>query len=140
MPQPEELARFAFIAPVVNIPIAVPVAVRTAGDYGLRFTVADITQFTPLASVRLTLWGFPASPSHNAERFAKGSIGEPEGCPELANASCIATPTPANVPNDPLTDNPTTCTGEALITTLEVQTYQDPSTPLHSPSRLSRND
>ncbi len=49
VPQPEELARFSFIAPVVNIPIAVPVAVRTAGDYGLRFTVADITQFTPLA-------------------------------------------------------------------------------------------
>jgi hypothetical protein len=126
VPQPEELARFSFVAPVVNIPIAVPVAVRTAGDYGLRFTVADITQFTPLAGIRLTLWGFPASPSHNAERFAKGSAGNPEGCPELVNASCISTPTPPNVPNDPLTDNPTTCTGEELVTTLEVQTYQDP--------------
>ena len=26
----------------------------------------------------------------------------------------------------PLTDNPTTCTGQPLTTTLEVQTYQDP--------------
>ncbi len=127
VPQPEELARFSFIAPVVNIPIAIPVAVRTAGDYGLRFTVADITQFTPLASVRLTFWGFPASPSHNAERFAKGSSGKPEGCPELANTTCITTPTPPNVPNDPLTDNTTTCTAEDLSNTSEVQTCQEPA-------------
>jgi hypothetical protein len=127
VPQPEELARFAFIAPVVDIPISIPVAVRTGGDYGLRFTVSDITQFTPLAAARLTLWGFPASPSHNTERFTKGSSGNPEGCPELANATCISTPTAPNVPNDPLTDNPTTCTGQELITTLEVQTYQDPA-------------
>ena len=30
------------------------------------------------------------------------------------------------IPDRPLTDNPTTCTGEPLTTTLEVQTYQDP--------------
>ena len=30
------------------------------------------------------------------------------------------------IPNKPLTDNPTTCSGTALRTTLEVQTYQDP--------------
>ena len=33
-----------------NIPITIPVAVRTTSDYGLRFTVSDITQLTPLAS------------------------------------------------------------------------------------------
>ena len=125
-PQPEELARFAFIAPVVDIPIAIPVAVRTGGDYGLRFTVSDITQFTPIAGARLTFWGFPASPSHDAERFAKGSPGEPAGCPELANASCIATPTPPECSQQSAHRQPDHLHGEALITTLEVQTYQDP--------------
>ena len=126
VPQPVETARFAFIVPVLDIPISIPVAVRTGGDYGLRFTVSDITQLTPIAGAKLTLWGFPASPSHDAERFTKGSPGEPAGCPELTDTSCITTPVEASVAANPLTDNPTTCTGEPLVTTLEVQTYQDP--------------
>ena len=133
VPGNEETARFAFIAPTVDIPISIPVAVRTAGDYGLRFTVSDITQLTPVSSARLSWWGFPASPGHNLQRFAKGSPGEPSGCTGLANTSCISSPTPANGVNNPLTDNPTTCTGEPLATSLEVQTYQDPE-------HLSRRD
>ena len=113
-------------------PDPIPVAVRTGTDYGLRFTVSEITQLTPLAGADLTFWGFPAAPNHDAERFPKGAPGEPAGCPDLDDTSCIATPTPASIPMHPLTDNPTVCTGEPLPTTLEVQTYQDPdhlSTP-----------
>ena len=40
--------------------------VRTTTDYGLRFTVQDITQLTPLAAAKLTFWGFPAAESHEA--------------------------------------------------------------------------
>ena len=47
VPQDEETARFSFIVPTLDIPIAIPVAVRTAGDYGLRFTVSEISQLTP---------------------------------------------------------------------------------------------
>jgi hypothetical protein len=126
VPNEGETVRFSFISPIVDIPISIPVTVRTAGDYGLRFTVSDITQLTPIAGARLTIWGFPASPSHEDERFSQGSPGEPAGCPKLANATCIAAPTKAILPNNPLTDNPTTCSGEPLVTTLEVQTYQDP--------------
>jgi len=122
----QETARFAFIAPIIDIPISIPVAVRTGGDYGLRFTVSDITQLTPLSSAKLVLWGFPASEAHQSQRFRKGSPGKPAGCAELANPNCITSPTPANTPNNPLTDGPTTCTGEPLHTGLEVQTYQDP--------------
>jgi hypothetical protein len=128
VPQNDETARFAFIVPTLNIPIAIPVAVRTASnsDYGLRFTVQDLTQIAPLASAELTFWGFPAAGSHDAQRFPKGSPGHPAGCPQKADTSCIAKPTEASIAAQPLTDNPTVCTGEALTSTLEVQTYQDP--------------
>jgi hypothetical protein len=129
VPQAGETGRFAFVAPLVNIPISIPIQVRTGSDYGLRFTVSNITQVTPIAGARLTFWGFPASASHSSDRFAKGSPGDPAGCPTLANTSCIETPTKANIPSNPLTDNPTACTGEPLTTTLEVQTYQDPEHP-----------
>ena len=49
-PGAEQTALFALIVPTLDIPIQIPVAVRTAGDYGLRFTVSQITQTTPLSA------------------------------------------------------------------------------------------
>jgi len=126
VPEPEQTALFEFVVPTLDIPIAIPVTVRTATDYGLRFTVADITQLTPLARVELTLWGFPAEASHNTQRFPRGTVGNPPGCAGLTNTGCLHEETRSSLPVVPLTDNPTTCTGQPLITTLEVQTYQDP--------------
>ncbi len=125
--QPDQgtTADFAFIVPTLDIPINIPVTVRTGGDYGLRFTVSDITQLTPLASAHLTFWGFPGVEEHNLQRFPNGSLGSPAGCPGLADASCLAGPTKFNIPIQPLTDNPSLCTGQSLPTTLEVRTYQD---------------
>ena len=120
-----ETARFSFIVPTLNIPIAIPVAVRTTTDYGLRFTVQNITELTPLAAAKLTFWGFPAEESNASERFPKGSPGQPSNCPEETGTGCLTEPTAASIAPEPLTDNPTTCSGEELTSTLEVQTYQD---------------
>jgi hypothetical protein len=134
VPGAEQTALFAFIVPTLDIPIQIPVTVRTGTDYGLTFTVADITQLTPLAAVDLTLWGLPAEASHTAQRFPKGTPGNPAGCAGLANAGCITTGAKPGLPPNPLTDNPTTCTGQPLVTTLEVQTYQDPAHRSHAAS------
>ena len=126
-PEATETARFAFIVPVLDIPISIPVTVRTATDYGLRFTVSDLTELAPLASAKLTFWGFPANESHNLERFAIGAEGHPAGCVEEESTACnAATPTRSDVANQPLIDNPTTCTGNAPTSTLEVETYAVP--------------
>lgn len=125
-PSAGQTALFAFVAPTVDIPIEIPVSVRTATDYGLRFVVSNITQMIPLAGINLTIWGYPAEASHNAQRFPKGSPGEPSGCAGIADARCLAEGTASSLAVVPLTDNPTTCTGNALLTTLQVQTYKDP--------------
>ena len=122
----EDTALFAFIVPTLDIPIDIPVNVRTDSDYGLRFTVQDITQLVPLAEASLTFWGFPADPTHNAQRFPKGSPGHPAGCQGIANTECTGGVGPDET-DHPLTDNPTRCTGDPLSTNLEVQTYQDPN-------------
>jgi hypothetical protein len=80
-PGPDQTGLFGLIVPVIGVPIQIPVAVRTASDYGLRITVSDLTQTYPLKQANITLWGFPASSIHNAERFPKGISGEPAGCP-----------------------------------------------------------
>jgi hypothetical protein len=131
VPQLDETARLAFVVPILDIPIAIPLGVRTASDYGLRFTVSGITESAPLAGADLTLWGFPADQIHNGQRFTKGSPGDPAGCPGLADASC-SDGAEVTIPNQPLTDNPTTCSGQPLTATLDVQTYEDPANPSHA--------
>lgn len=122
----DEAARFALNLPTLDIPVSIPVSVRTASDYGLDFRVAGITQLAPLAEAKLTFWGIPADPIHNGERFPKGSTGDPAGCPGSLNTACIGVPTEANVAARPLINNPTRCTGSTLTTVLEVLSYQDP--------------
>jgi len=133
-PSEGETARFAFIVPTLNIPIAIPVSVRTASDYGLRFQVSEISQLSPLASVEMTFWGMPAAEEHDKNRFAKGSPADPAGCPSLADASCIAVGAHDSISVKPLIDYPTTCSGQALPTSLSVTSYQDPT---HSSSATS---
>ena len=135
VPGPGQTALFALVVPTVDIAIQIPVAVRTGTDYGLRFTVANITQLIPLAASNLTFWGFPASPEHSTQRFGKGSEGDPPGCPALANTGCLSGEITPSIANNPLTDNPTTCSGQSLDTSLEVETYADPEHPSVATSR-----
>ena len=128
-PGAEQTALFAFYMPTLNTPINIPVSVRTGSDYGLRFTVSEISQVSPLRGVDLTLWGFPAIKEHNAQRFPKGSPGNPPGCPLKPDTSCISGPVGSSDTPKPLTSNPTICTGEELVTKLTAHTYQDPGSP-----------
>jgi hypothetical protein len=123
-----ETARLGFVAPTVELPVNISVTVRTADDYGLRMSVVGITQQIPVASVDMTVWGFPAARVNDTQRFHIGAPGEPPGCPGIAFASCIEPPYPeATVPLKPFTDNPTVCTGSQLPIFLEVESYQDPA-------------
>jgi hypothetical protein len=128
-----ESALFAFVAPTVNIPVMMPIAVRTASDYGLRMTVAGITQQIPVEFVQFTVWGFPADAVHDAERFGVGAPDAPAGCPgELGVTEECNVPHRAAITVHPLTDNPTVCTGEPLTVELDVQTYEDPDNTSHA--------
>lgn len=130
-PRPDkEPARFAFYVPVLDVAINIPMHLRTADDYGVRMTVEGIPQSVPLAASLIRVWGLPADSAHDLERFKPGSPGQPAGCPGQGNALCASNngqvPRPAGIQVKPLIDNPSICTGKALISTLEVRTYQDP--------------
>jgi hypothetical protein len=130
---PDETARFAFIAPLANVPINIPISVRTNADYGLNMTVSGISQVIPLYSADITIWGFPASEKHDNERFSKGAPGAPAGCPGAATGFCASqngsNPHQSTHRLQPLVDNPTTCTGENLPFELVVTSYRDRTSP-----------
>jgi hypothetical protein len=126
----DETARLGFVAPTIGVPIIMPLTVRSASDYGVRMTVAGITQSVPIQFVSFKIWGFPAEGSHDPERFHVGSPGEPAGCPGLPTTACNVAPYPTAAELvRPYTNNPSICTGQALPVSLEVETYQDPSHP-----------
>jgi len=125
-PGATETARFGFVAPTVDIPVTIPVSVRTGADYGLTLSLQNLPQSVPLAGAQIDLWAVPADTSHDAERFPAGSVGNPPGCPGLADAGCLVGPTASAAPQMPLLVNPTACPGGALSSTLTVDTYEDP--------------
>ncbi|HEY5976909.1 MAG TPA: hypothetical protein VIT85_03545, partial [Solirubrobacterales bacterium] len=123
----DEAARLAFVAPIVQAPISVPISVRSASDYGLTMTFQTITQSIALTSASATLWGFPAAEKHDVDRFPPGKPGEPAGCPGITNTGCNSAPYPkAGISSRPFTDSPSICTGQPLTANLRLTTYQDP--------------
>jgi hypothetical protein len=132
----DETARFAFIAPVANLPINIPIRVRTESDYGLTMTVTGIPQVIPFAEAHLRIWGFPAEGLNDDERFLKGSLAKPAGCPGEASGACASNggsnPHQSTLQLEPLTINPTTCTAQPLKVEIDVTTYQDETYPAHA--------
>lgn len=108
VPSDGALAEFAFHVSEVVQPVFV--TARTDGDYGLVAQTRSISGLVPFAGLRITLWGVPADPRHDAERFLpiNGFSRCLFACPEF----------PGNEKGEPLSDsapptafltNPTKC-------------------------------
>jgi hypothetical protein len=125
-----DTARLAFTVPELNIPINIPVRVRTGSDYGLTLKVTGITQQIPLRDAQIEVWGFPAESDNDQLRFPSGSPGDPPGCPNqlVPSPACadLKAPVSAGILVKPLIDNPTLCTKDPLPIELRVYSYQDP--------------
>jgi hypothetical protein len=62
----DEAARLAFVVPVLNVPVIMPINVRSDSDYGLQISIDSIAQNVALSSAFLTVWGFPGDKEHDA--------------------------------------------------------------------------
>jgi hypothetical protein len=114
-----ELGRLAFAIPTIDATVTMPITVLSTDEYRLRFTAEALPEPFALAGADLTLWGVPADPAHNGERFPPGSAGAPPGCPGLADASCN-TPTPSAAQAAAFLVNPTDCSNRSYSATLDL--------------------
>jgi hypothetical protein len=118
-------AELAF--PVVIVTQAVIVKVRTDGDYGIVAQTRGITEFEPFEGLTLTLWGVPADPRHDAERFTPLN-----GTASLQNLSGREVGGPHGEPlsdSTPLSaylTNPTECSGP-LEATIDADSWVNPA-------------
>jgi hypothetical protein len=109
-PPPGMAAQFAFV--VVASVVHVNFGIRTGTDYGVTASLRNINETAPVWASKVDIWGVPADPSHDGERF-KPAFNTPEHIK-------------SGLPLRPLLSNPTAC-GRPLVTTMRATTWQLPS-------------
>ncbi len=108
VPPPGAPAELAFgVAGIDAVPVTIQV--RSDSDYGITAEVRNVSEIIQIDGSQLTLWGVPANPAHNGERFASGSAGfrEISAAPEQVSAG---------TPEVPFLTNPTKCGSVAEAT------------------------
>ncbi len=113
VPSVGEPARFGFVAG--DVPVYLDTSVRTGSDYGVTVTVPDITELTGFISSRVTFWGVPGDPRHDASR-GWNCLTPIEGSPPCLPLGEASPP--------PLLSMPTACDGP-VRTGLEADSWQN---------------
>ena len=89
---------------LLGVLVFINAKVAADGEYHLQTNISNISQGLGIVDTKLTLWGVPASPVHDAMRNKRAiEIGIP------------SSPTPSTVtPILPMMSNPTSCSGSPL--------------------------
>ncbi len=76
-------AEFGFVV-AGRVPVFLDTSVRTGTDYGLTTTVSNLSEAVLVGANKVTIWGVPADPAHNAVRGScvSGELGSDIGNPE----------------------------------------------------------
>ena len=105
-PRPNQAGLIGWLTPLFNTPVYHVISARTGTDYGLDVLTDGVEQILPIVKFNEELWGVPAEPIHDAERFG------PNYTPGYSS----------NSPLIPFLQNPTSCGGK-LISTLDAASY-----------------
>ncbi len=98
--RPGQAGLLGFKAPGLGYPVYTIISARTGGDFGLEGEALGIHQSLAVMGFKQVLWGVPASPVHDPQRFKSTTGGQ-----------SVPGPTPSNSPEVPFLQNPTTCAG-----------------------------
>ncbi len=117
-PAAGEPARFGFVPE--GSPVILDTSVRAGGDYGVVVSTNNLSEVVGLISSRITLWGVPDDPRHDASRGWECIAGGSRAIE--ANPQC-GPPGLLNPP--PFLTLPTSCSGP-LQTTVEADSWTHP--------------
>jgi hypothetical protein len=106
---------------VAGTMVVLDARVRSGSDYGVSIVNANAPEAIAIQGLEVSLWGFPADPSHDPERSCPGEL------PPLdvgGGPSC-----PSQSPVRPFLRMPTSCTpaGVGLETTIHASSWVDPT-------------
>jgi hypothetical protein len=129
-PAPGFPASFGFRLPA-GTKVVLNANVRTDQDYGLEVGATNISTFGgALESATVTLWGVPADPVHDEDRWdptkqATDINGDPifdsEGNPDLGNWGASS-----GLPIVPFISLPTDCSNDSLVSLARIRSWSEP--------------
>jgi hypothetical protein len=120
-PRPNESSLTALWVPLAAAPVFIHLSARTNSDYGLDAASSPVYHPLPqINALGITLWGVPASPVHDPQRFKPPLTGF--GLCGLFGCSSETVGIGANEPEIPYLEGPTTC-GVPLFATAEIEYY-----------------
>jgi hypothetical protein len=115
-------AELGFNAAGIGVIMHVAGRVRTGTDYGMSADISEISQEHTIYGIELTLWGDPSAASHDDERGLCADQKSKQSFKKTGiHESC-----PVKRTGAPFLTLPTSCTNEPLITTLSVDSWQEP--------------
>lgn len=128
---PDQAGLLGFAAPFLNFPIFFELTGRTNSDYGLDAKTTPTVRL-PFTHFKTTLWGVPANPSHDPDRFESPLTGvgacyegffgpDVIGCPPGTPYASL-TYAHSTSPEAPFLQNPTTC-GVELTISADIEYY-----------------
>lgn len=85
-------------------------------DYGLTVRTPNVSQGLAITGTRITLWGVPADPVHDAQRWRPNPAVEDDGAFGTSSAS----------ERRPFTTAPTNCSAGPLTTSIRARSWQRP--------------
>jgi hypothetical protein len=115
-------AELGFNAAGIGLIMHVGGEVRTGTDYGMSADISEISQEHPIYGLELTLWGDPSEASHDDER---GLCADGEA-KQIFKETGIRESCPVERTTEPFLTLPSSCTGEPLITTMIMDSWQEP--------------
>ncbi len=122
-PPPGETAVFGFV--ILHI-VSGDIVVSVGPDYRLHATATNVISSIELLRQKLTLWGVPADPSHDAQRGSSFNCEQHTGEVE---ERCKGGGVAANENPVPFLVNPTQCTSEPLQAELTVESWEGEKAP-----------
>jgi hypothetical protein len=124
--RPNQAGLLGFIVPLLGSTVYLEMTARTDGDYGLT-TMSTAQVKLGLDTLEVLLWGVPADPVHDKNRFRSPLVGLgacfdfQNGCPPGGQTS--PTFAESSIPERPFLQNPTTC-GQKLVTRGILEYYE----------------
>jgi hypothetical protein len=117
-PRPDEAGLVGFEVPVTNSAAFTVLHGRTGSDYGLDATTTGIFHLLPLGVLKIHLWGVPALPVHNVNRWPQ----QTGLCVQNEYPNPCFAPTASNSPPAPYLEAPTSC-GTPLSAAVDLHYY-----------------
>ncbi len=119
VPHADEAGLVGFYIPGAETPLYTVLHARTGSDYGLDATSSAVYHLLPISNIEVHMWGVPADPSHDNNRFPQGKTEGVECKPYPGGCfgSVASTSPPA-----PYLQSPTTC-GVPLESSHSIEYY-----------------